>query len=91
MRTLRARDGPWTGQQEEVEKVDIVRRAFVLKKHVRTKYRCRCRRSLQGGRIHNGYVCLGANCGLLLQPAVGAIRVRAAMACSKRWEADVLE
>lgn len=32
----------WAGQQEQVEEVDIVRREFVLKKHVRTKYRCRC-------------------------------------------------
>jgi len=29
----------WSGQHEEV---DVVRREFVLKKHVRKKYRCRC-------------------------------------------------
>ena len=32
----------WSGQHEEVEELDVVRREFVLKKHVRTKYRCRC-------------------------------------------------
>ncbi|MDB4977681.1 MAG: hypothetical protein JWN48_6022 [Myxococcaceae bacterium] len=32
----------WSGQHEEVEEVDVVRRVFVLKKHVRMKYRCRC-------------------------------------------------
>jgi transposase len=32
----------WHGQHEEVEEVDVVRREFVLKKHRRTKYRCRC-------------------------------------------------
>ena len=32
----------WTRQHEEVEEVDVVRRKFVLKKHVRKKYRCRC-------------------------------------------------
>ena len=31
----------WAGQHEEVEEVDVVRREFVLKKHLRT-YRCRC-------------------------------------------------
>ena len=32
----------WNGQHEEVEEVDVVRREFVLKKHLRKKYRCRC-------------------------------------------------
>lgn len=32
----------WSGQHEEVEEVDVVRREFVLKKHRRIKYRCRC-------------------------------------------------
>jgi transposase len=32
----------WPGQVEESEEVDVVERAFVLKKHRRQKYRCRC-------------------------------------------------
>jgi transposase len=32
----------WSGQAEETEEVDVVERRFVLKKHVRQKYRCKC-------------------------------------------------
>ena len=32
----------WLGQFEESEEIDILERQFVLKKHKRTKYRCRC-------------------------------------------------
>lgn len=32
----------WTGQSEDSEEIDIVQRSFVLKKHVRKKYRCEC-------------------------------------------------
>ena len=32
----------WKGQFEESEEVDVVERSFVLKKHRRQKYRCRC-------------------------------------------------
>lgn len=32
----------WDGQDEETEEVDVVERKFVLKKHIRKKYRCKC-------------------------------------------------
>jgi len=32
----------WKGQTEDCPEVDIVQRSFVLKKHVRKKYRCEC-------------------------------------------------
>jgi transposase len=32
----------WAGQDETSEQVDIVTRRFVIKRHVRVKYRCRC-------------------------------------------------
>jgi transposase len=32
----------WTDQSEDSEEVDLVQRSFVLKKHVRKKYRCEC-------------------------------------------------
>lgn len=32
----------WTGQHEESEEVDVIERRFVVKKHRRQKYRCRC-------------------------------------------------
>jgi transposase len=32
----------WVDQSEDNEEVDIVQRSFVLKKHVRKKYRCSC-------------------------------------------------
>lgn len=32
----------WRVQQETTEEVDVVRREFVLRRHVRTKYRCAC-------------------------------------------------
>jgi transposase len=32
----------WAGQDEEVEEVDVVQRQFVLKRHIRKKYRCKC-------------------------------------------------
>ena len=47
----------WSGQREEVEEVDVVRRELVLNKHVRTKYRCRCgasHSSRLAARLHGG-------------------------------------
>ena len=32
----------WEGQSEECSEIDVVQRSFVMKKHVRTKYICRC-------------------------------------------------
>jgi transposase len=32
----------WEGQDEECPEIDVVQRSFVMKKHVRKKYRCRC-------------------------------------------------
>jgi transposase len=32
----------WTGQDEECPEIDVVQRSFVLKKHMRKKYRCEC-------------------------------------------------
>lgn len=32
----------WAGQDEVTEEVDVVRREFVLKRHIRKKYRCKC-------------------------------------------------
>ena len=32
----------WEGQTEESEEIDVVERHFVLKKHLRKKYRCSC-------------------------------------------------
>lgn len=32
----------WNGQHEEFEEVDVVQRQYVLRKHLRKKYRCRC-------------------------------------------------
>lgn len=32
----------WAGQSEDSTEIDIVQRSFVLKKHVRKKYRCEC-------------------------------------------------
>lgn len=32
----------WAGQSEDSEEIDIVVRSFVLKRHVRQKYRCKC-------------------------------------------------
>ncbi len=32
----------WAGQAEESEEIDVVERRFVVRKHLRKKYRCRC-------------------------------------------------
>lgn len=32
----------WAGQTEDTEEIDVIERRFVLKKHVRKKYRCAC-------------------------------------------------
>jgi len=32
----------WTGQDEDCDEIDVVQRSFVLKKHKRKKYRCKC-------------------------------------------------
>ena len=54
------------GQAEESEEVDVIAREFVIKKHVRKKYRCRCgacietapmpKRLVPGGRYSLGVV-----------------------------------
>lgn len=33
---------PWEGQFEESEEIDVLERRFVLRKHLRKKYRCQC-------------------------------------------------
>jgi transposase len=54
----------WEGQDDETEEVDVVERHFVMKKHVRRKYRCRCgcvemaempARLVPGGRYSNDF------------------------------------
>jgi transposase len=54
----------WDGQDDETEEVDVVERHFVLKKHVRKKYRCQCgcvemalmpNRLVPGGRYSNDF------------------------------------
>lgn len=56
--------GLWEGQDDETEEVDVVERHFVMKKHVRKKYRCRCGcvemalmppRLVPGGRYSNDF------------------------------------
>ncbi len=32
----------WIGQSENSEEIDVIERRFVIRKHVRKKYRCRC-------------------------------------------------
>ena len=32
----------WAGQEDETEEIDVVERCFVLKRHIRKKYRCQC-------------------------------------------------
>lgn len=55
---------PWKGQDDETEEVDVVERHFVMKKHVRKKYRCQCGsvemaemppRLVPGGRYSNDF------------------------------------
>ena len=54
----------WEGQDDETEEVDVVERCFVMKKHMRRKYRCRCgcvemsdmpSRLVPGGRYSNNF------------------------------------
>ena len=54
----------WEGQDDETEEVDVIERRFVMKKHVRKKYRCRCGcvemplmapRLTPGGRYSNAF------------------------------------
>lgn len=54
----------WEGQDDESEEVDVIERRFVMKKHVRKKYRCRCGcvempdmpvRLVPGGRYSNDF------------------------------------
>jgi transposase len=54
----------WEGQDDESEEVDVIERRFVMTKHVRRKYRCRCGciemadmppRLVPGGRYSNGF------------------------------------
>lgn len=32
----------WSGQEETTEEIDVVERQFVIKRHIRKKYRCAC-------------------------------------------------
>jgi len=54
----------WENQDDDTEEVDVVERRFVLKKHVRKKYRCKCGciempdmppRLVPGGRYSNDF------------------------------------
>lgn len=55
----------WPGQFEESEEVDVIEREFVIRKHKRKKYRCKCggcvetapgpKRILPGGRYSNDF------------------------------------
>jgi len=54
----------WEGQDDETEEVEVIERTFVLKKHVRKKYRCSCgcvdmalmpERLVPGGRYSNDF------------------------------------
>jgi transposase len=54
----------WEGKDDETEEIDVAERRFVLKKHVRRKYRCKCGciemaelepRLVPGGRYSNGF------------------------------------
>ena len=54
----------WEGQDDETEEIDVVTRQFVVKKHLRKKYRCRCgcvdmalmpARMVPGGRYSNDF------------------------------------
>jgi transposase len=54
----------WEKQADETEEVDVVERRFVMKKHVRRKYRCKCGsvemalmppRLVPGGRYSNAF------------------------------------
>ena len=54
----------WEGQDDETEEVDVITREFVVKKHVRRKYRCACgclesadmpARLVPGGRYSNEF------------------------------------
>lgn len=54
----------WEGQDDETEEVDVIERRFVMKKHIRKKYRCKCgcvemgdmdARLVPGGRYSNNF------------------------------------
>ncbi len=54
----------WEEQDDETEEVDVIERRFVVRKHVRKKYRCRCgcvemadmpARLIPGGRYSNDF------------------------------------
>lgn len=54
----------WDGQDDVTEEVDVITREFVIKKHVRRKYRCKCgclesadmpARLVPGGRYSNDF------------------------------------
>jgi transposase len=54
----------WEGQDDETEEVDVIERRFVMKKHIRKKYRCKCGcvemadmpvRLVPGGRYSNEF------------------------------------
>jgi transposase len=54
----------WEGQDDETEEVDVITRRFVIKKHIRPKYRCKCGcieqadmppRLVPGGRYSNAF------------------------------------
>lgn len=54
----------WEGQDDETEEVEVIERRFVVKKHIRKKYRCHCgcidmptmpARLIPGGRYSNDF------------------------------------
>jgi transposase len=54
----------WAGQEDTTEEIDVVERQFVMKKHLRKKYRCKCGcvesaempvRLVPGGRYSNDF------------------------------------
>ncbi|APR75145.1 Hypothetical protein A7982_07901 [Minicystis rosea] len=60
----------WEGQYEESEEIDVVERRYLIKRHRRQKYRCRCggcietaptpRRLIEGGRYSVGFASVVA-------------------------------
>ena len=56
--------GTWDGQADETEEIEVIGRRFVIKKHIRQKYRCKCgciempdmpSRLVPGGRYSNDF------------------------------------
>ncbi len=56
---------PWEGQTDDSDEIDVIERRFVIRRHKRAKYRCRCghcetalgpRRWRAGGRYSSAFV-----------------------------------